>query len=428
MFHDNDNCPSVEPCSLCPRRTMNRTPRSPAWLALGLLAAALTIGGILSSCSPQPAPQPAPVPAAPQTPRPVAPEAQAGGQLVAGEWRFGYTPDPVATQNFLKSLPKPTIREAGPELLAKATTGEPVLLYRALYEAYATHHGGREWRVGAQGIGDCVSWGWAHGADIHLAVRWKLGESAEWRQAATEAIYGGSRVEARCGDDSCRGGYMDGSYGGAAAKWTRDWGIVFRQPYDGFPFDLSTYSSQRAKAWGNFGCGGQGDNGRLDAIAKLHALEVALVRNFDEAAAAIAAGYPIPVCSGRGFRSVRDAQGFCAPAGSWAHCMCFVAVRYDRPGLLCLNSWGPNWVSGPKWPADQPDGSFWVDASVATAMLRGGDSFAISGYRGFPWRDLKHGDWVQVDRAKRGETGEGEKPIVSAWRGGRGTFALGLAP
>lgn len=379
----------------------------------------------------------APPPAAPPFPRPVpavqpdnvAPkvpiEKAVGGQLVRGQWWFGYTPDPRATRQFLRTLKKPTIRQAGPDLLRNATEGEPVLLYRALYEAHAAHNGGAPWRVGAQGIGDCVSWGWAHGADVHLAVKWKLGETSEWKPAATEAIYGGSRVEARCGSDSCKGGWGDGSYGGAAAKWGKTWGIVFRQPYDGYAFDLTTYDSRRAKQWGNYGCGGDGDNGRFDGIAKQHPIDVALVESFEEAAAAIASGYPVPVCSGRGFSSQRDDQGFCRPSGSWSHCMCFIGVRYDRRGLLCLNSWGTNWVGGPKWPEDQPDGSFWVDAATATAMLNGGDSFAVSAYKGFPYRDLKHGDWVHVEPGKvRGF----HKRIVSGWQGERDTFALSLAP
>ena len=221
---------------------------------------------------------------------------------------------------------------------------------------------------------------------------WKLGDSAEWRPAATEAIYGGSRVEAR---GVTFGGWSDGSYGAAAAKWLMGWGVLFRQPYD--TADLSVYSASRAKQWGAYGCGGKGDDGRLDAIAKQHPIRhVALVTNFDEAAAAIRSGYPVAVCSMQGFTSRRDADGFCRASGSWAHCMCFIAVRYDRPGLLCLNSWGPNWVSGPKWPDDQPDGSFWVEAAVATRMLRGRDSFAVSGYQGFPYRKLDHGSWVMV--------------------------------
>ena len=90
--------------------------------------------------------------------------------------------------------------------------------------------------------------------------------------------------------------------------------------------------------------------------------------------------------------------------------MCFVGVRFgQRPGLLCLNSWGPSWVSGPKWPPDQPDGSFWVEARVATRMLSGRDSFAVSGYEGFPYRPLDHGDWVRVDRP---QTPHIERPQV----------------
>lgn len=412
----------------------DRTPRRPAWLALTLLCA----GALLSSCLQhfEPAP-PAPQPEQHELtlephrveikPSQIV-EAQAGGQMRQGQWWFGYTPNPQATQAFLRTLPRPYLRQAGPDLLRNLTGDQPVLLYKALYEAHAAQSGGGSWRVGQQGIGDCVSWGWAHGADIHLAVKWKLGESSEWRPAATEAIYGGSRVEARCGNDSaCKGGWSDGSYGGAAAKWCKQTGgIIFRQPYEGFDyFDLSTYSSSLAKQWGNYGCGGKGDNGRLDQIAKQHPLDVALVQSFEEAAAAIASGYPVPVCSGRGFGSQRDQDGFCRPSGSWSHCMCFIGVRFDRKGLLCLNSWGPSWVNGPKWPQDQPDGSFWVDADVADAMLRGGDSFAVSGYHGFPYRDLKHGEWVNVSPARKPAYGP---QLVSRWPGSSNMMHLSLAP
>lgn len=310
----------------------------------------------------------------------------------------GYVPNPQETERFLQSLPKPLLREQGPELF-KDRRDHDTFLYRAWYDAYREYYG-REWTVGAQGIGDCVSWGWAHGADCHLAVLWKIGESAEWKPAATEAIYGGSRVEAR---GVTFGGWSDGSYGAAAAKWVKNWGIVFRQRYDDLGIDLTTYSAARAKQWGAYGCGGRNDNGRLDNRAKSHPIKsVALVTDFDSAAKAIQSGYPVVVCSGQGFSSRRDSQGFCAPRGSWSHCMCFIGVRFgDRPGLLCLNSWGPRWVSGPKWPDDQPDGSFWVDARVATRMLSGRDSFAVSGYSGFPYRPLDHGDWVRVEPKRK---------------------------
>lgn len=303
----------------------------------------------------------------------------------------GYVPNPRATEQFIRSMPKPLLRDQGPQLFKQAREHN-TFLYRPWVKAYEQRYN-QKWVVGAQGIGDCVSWGWKHGADCHLAVLWELGETAEWIPAATEAIYGGSRVEAR---GVKFGGWSDGSYGAAAAKWVRDWGIVFRQKYD--YVDLTRYSAQRAKQWGAYGCGGKNDNGRLDNEAKKHPIKsVALVTTFEEAARAIQSGYPVVVCSGQGFTSRRDSQGFCAPRGSWSHCMCFIGVRFDRPGLLCLNSWGPNWVSGPKWPEDQPDGSFWVDAKIATRMLSGRDSFAVSGYSGFPYRPLDHGEWVRVE-------------------------------
>lgn len=322
---------------------------------------------------------------------------------------YGYTPNPVGTRAFLNELPQPFFADIGADVIANAQ-GDNALLYRYAYEAHLERYG-KPFVVGRQGIGDCVSWGWAHSVWIAQCVDWSEGELQDAPLLpATESIYGGSRVEAagRPGSGSSPiGGYSDGSYGGAAAKWVRDWGIVYREPQGGSD-DLTEYSAERAKAWGAYGNGGQGDGGKLDDVAKLHPCEyVAVVKNFDEAAAAIESGYPVAVCSMVGFSSTRDSDGFCDRQGSWAHCMAFIAVRYGsgddgngeadnsgRRGLLCLNSWGPTYVGGPKWPSDQPDGSFWVDETTVNAMLRDGDSFAVGGVAGFSWRDLDHREWL----------------------------------
>lgn len=307
---------------------------------------------------------------------------------------YGYQPDPAGTRRFLAELERPLFADAGRDAIAKREKRD-TFLYRAVYEAHQERYG-KPWIVGRQGIGDCVAWGWAHGVYFSQAVDWKNGQLADPPVLpATESIYGGSRVEAR-GRPEGGGGWSDGSYGGAAARWCRDWGVIYRQPYD--RVDLTSYSADRAKSWGNYGNGGQGDNGRLDETAKRHPVKhVALVRTFDEAASAIESGYPVAVCSMVGFNSTRDADGFCRRQGTWAHCMCFVAVRYgNRPGLLCLNSWGSTYVGGPKWPADMPDGSFWVDRPTVDAMLRGEDSFAIGSVSGFGWRDLHHGEWMDA--------------------------------
>lgn len=312
---------------------------------------------------------------------------------------FGYVPEPAEAGEFVASLENPTLRQAAPELfLARGPpardeeNAKATLLYRYVLEVDPT------WRVKAQGIGDCVSWGWAHGVD-HLnaidAIQKRQPET--WMPAATEPIYGGSRVEARgkAGDgERPVGGWSDGSYGASAARWVRDYGVLWRKNYETLGVDLSRYSSSRAKEWGAYGAGGKGDGGRLDEAAKSHPVRtVALVTTFEEAAKAIENGYPVAVCSGQGFSSTRDKDGFAAPRGSWAHCMVFIGVRWDREGLLCLNSWGPNWIGGEKWPQDQPDGSFWVDRRTADRMLGGWkDSYAMSGLVGFPRRKLRHGE------------------------------------
>ncbi len=303
--------------------------------------------------------------------------------------RFGYTPNPDGTRQFLSELDKPLFSQAGEEAIREAK-GKDTFLYRSAYKAHQAVYG-QPWVVGRQGIGDCVSWGFAHSAWIAQCVDWETGRLANPPPfPSTESIYGGSRVEAR---GKKQAGYSDGSYGGAAAKWLRDWGLIYRQQYPGH--DLTKYSPERARDWGNWGNGGQNDQGKLDLIAKTHpAKHVALVKNFREAAAAIESGFPVAVCSGYGFRSVRDEQAFCAPSGTWQHCMALVSVRYDRPGLLCLNSWGPSWVSGPKFPSDMPEGSFWIDAKVIDGMLAGEDSFAVGSIDGFGWRDLHHGNWL----------------------------------
>lgn len=289
---------------------------------------------------------------------------------------FGYTPDPDANEQFVASLPHPTLATAGPEL---ASSDRTVTLYQPLLQCMP------EWKRGAQGIGSCVGWGWSAGVDVLAAVEVVLKREAESFGGRTleASVYAFSRVEAR---GRSRAGRSDGSYGGAAAKAVRDWGTLhYGIDYNGERFD--SYSASREKSWGDTGVP---DN--LEPFAKERRVkEVTVVESFDQAAKAIQNGYPVPVCSMQGFTMKRDSDGFCRASGSWAHCMLFCGVRFDRPGLLCMNSWG-NSNSGPRYPQNMPDQiaacTFWVDADVANRMLRGRDSYAISGYEGFPTRRL----------------------------------------
>lgn len=317
-----------------------------------------------------------------------------------GQTNYGYRPDPRGVEQFLAELPEPMFRQAGADTVAQAK-GVDTFPYRAAYKAHQALYG-RPWIVERQGIGDCVSWGWAHAIFVAQAVDWETGRLAQPPPfPSTEAIYGGSRVEARGrpGDGKAPvGGWSDGSYGAAAARWVRDWGVVYRANVAGH--DLRAYSADRAKQWGAYGCGGQGDGGRLDEAAKKHpAGYVAMVTTWGEACSALEAGFPIAVASMQGFSNTRDAHGYARAEGTWAHEMAFIAVRYQKNGspsdaLLCLNSWGPRWISGPKWPEDMPEGSFWVSRPIVERMISQKDSFAVGSVQGFGWRDLNNGGWL----------------------------------
>lgn len=267
----------------------------------------------------------------------------------------------------------------GAKELKGSGEGKVVLLheiYRELVDKDCTSHN--------QGsYGTCVSQGYGLGVDVLQAVEIKAGEREKFvAKASTEYIYGASRVE--IGGGRLRG---DGSNGSWAAEALMKLGTLHRMKYLDGKYDLSRYSGDVSRQWGRNGVPNE-----LEPIGKEHPVKTtALVRSYEEARDAIANGYPVPVCSNYGFRSTRDKDGFCRPSGSWSHCMLFVSVddAYSRPGLLCWNSWGDDWVSGPL-RHNQPLGSFWVDAEVADAMLRQDDSYALSGYEGFKSQDLDY--------------------------------------
>jgi len=314
----------------------------------------------------------------------------------------GYTPDPEGVRRFLDGLPQPYFAEAGAECMEKFS-GQDRFLFRALYKAHQDRYG-TPFTVGRQLIGDCVSWGAMHAVWVAESVDYELGKRSEPPVApSTEAIYGGSRVEARGKDGSGArpvGGFSDGSTGWGAAKFLSDWGVVYRIPYPDLGYDLTHYDSKKAKAWGAYGCGGEGDGGKLDELAKKHPCKhVVQVKTWDELCAAIDSGYPVTIASSQGFSSQRDEHGFARGQGTWMHQMMVLGTRFQangspKDGALILNSWGPSWISGPRWPEDQPEGSFWCTKETMQRILGQDDSYAVGSVDGFKHRDLNNANWL----------------------------------
>lgn len=324
---------------------------------------------------------------------------------------YGYKPNPKGVQEFIKQLPEPYFRQAGKDAMAKAT-GIDVFLYRSMQKAHKARYG-TDFVVGRQEIGSCVAWGAAHAVYVADSVSWELGEIPEPPlKPVTSVIYGGSRVEARGNNpegfdgSSAKGGFGDGSYGAAAAKWLREWGVVYAQDYPGI-FDYTTegFSGRREKEEGAYGAGGRGDDYKVDKLAKLHPCRhVVKVETWEELCAALESGYPVTVASGQGFSSRADSHSIAEARGSWAHQMCLIGVMHSKNGYapedvaLILNSWGPSWISYErKFPDDLPSGAFWARRAVVERMIRG-DSWAIGNVDGFKWRDINHQKWLGLPR------------------------------
>ena len=309
--------------------------------------------------------------------------------------RFGYVPNPKATEAFVGSLQYPT--SADVPALRTAFEKRDVFLWKALLAVKPL------WYRGHQAIGDCVSWGHELVATTILAEQSVAGESGWVEEVNTEALYGGMRVEAEGGK---LGGYSDGWYGSGAVKYMQQDGVLLKYDYSpqtGNPdHDLRIYSGQRAKSWGNFGCGGKDDKGKLDAIAKKHPVKDAtLVKSIDDAASLLDKGCPISICSDIGFETgngsngimtMRDSNGVSRRRGSWGHCMMVWGVRYRNgaPEFRICNSWGKTAGGPDPGVTDQAvsDASWWCVAEDLAYVLKQDDSFGLSRIVGFalpPW-------------------------------------------
>jgi hypothetical protein len=277
--------------------------------------------------------------------------------------------------------------------------GEERFLYRAPLALKPGH-----FPLNQGNVGTCVAFGHAAGVDIVNAMKVLNGKAKAFLPASPDSIYGGARNEAFNRASYSR---QDGANGFGAVAWlTKEGGVLPQKPYPEHGVDLSSYSTTRSRDYGYWGNGGKGDGigGPFDNEAKKTPLPgAAKVTNEHELREAMRLFKPVTICSNIGFNSPRDKDGFCKPSGSWSHCMCIVGYREGgRPGYLVLNSWGPYITGdGPNSKnkyQDQPDGSFYIEPSVAVRILKQGDSWALSGDAEFRADDAP--EWLTIATAE----------------------------
>jgi hypothetical protein len=303
---------------------------------------------------------------------------------------LGWVPNVHVTNQFRRRNPRINFTNKAHSSVIGSGKGKVSLLWkhleRQMGEKLVSHD---------QQIGDCVGQSYALATDILTATRiGQMGYAETFvAKASVEAVYAGSRYE--IGYEKHENPSMligDGSFGCFAAEFLRDYGVLLRQEYGNV--DLRGYDPQRSREWG-----ANGVPDELEPIARKHPVrDIALVESYEDVRDAMANGHPVAFCSSVGFEptcnkcnpSGRDAQGFLNPCGTWYHAMTGIGCDdTGRAGVLIQNSWGPHWVTGAKRHG-QPDGSFWVDASVIDKMCAEGDSFALSGYIGFPAKPVDY--------------------------------------
>jgi hypothetical protein len=227
----------------------------------------------------------------------------------------------------------------------------------------------------SQTTGDCVSHSTRNAVDITRAVEIdvKGEEEGFLHRGATEAIYG------------CRGHGGQGMSCSQAARFvSEEGGILLRKDY-GF-IDLSVYDGSLGASWGR-----KGVPDSVEKEGRRHGVNtVSLVVSVEEARDALSNGYALSVCSGVGFSSRRDENGYANRKGSWSHAMAWIGCndtkKHGGPGFLVQNSWG-KWNGGGK-KFEQPDGSFWINYDVAASMLSARGAWVFSDVNGFPPRKL----------------------------------------
>jgi hypothetical protein len=288
----------------------------------------------------------------------------------------GWLDDAEARQKFMEKYEFPLLSQQN-NSIRDTGKGKVALLWK-YYEQLT----GQKLQPMNQGdIGDCVSMGFGMAVDMLTATQIVSEKKNEGWEAptATEIIYGGSRVEV--GHNKSSG---DGSTGAWAAEFLAEYGTLLRKKY--LDWDFSQYSVDLSRKLGDSGVPDE-----LEPLCKEHPVKTCtLVKTWEECRDSLANGYPVAMCSNLGFNSNRDKDGFLRRTWRpWYHCMAIIGVddSFRRPGALVINSWGPDWVSGPT-RNDQPPGSFWVDASTINSGMQQGDSYSLSNFVGYPQNEL----------------------------------------
>jgi hypothetical protein len=231
-----------------------------------------------------------------------------------------------------------------------------------------------------QQIGDCCSFGSKNATEYvecnEIAI--PGAPPRAFRPVFPPFNYGAGRV--LIGKGRLRG---DGSTGAWSAKAAQQYGVLAADESQ-----VPEYSGSVARDWGR-----NGPPEWAISAAKEHLVRtVAQVSTADEVRDAICNGYPCTIASNFGTKDfdVKDGRRVARGNGSWNHQMCIIAYDGDEPSgtnyFYVINSWGEKAHPAPL--QGEPPGGFWITEAQCEKIVKQDDSFAYSGFDGFPAQDL----------------------------------------
>ena len=235
-------------------------------------------------------------------------------------------------------------------------------------------------------LGSCVGHGTIHALEITYANDvYVRNKRVKWLYSMDpQAMYALSRYKHK------------GSWEGSTGAWSIDalktLGSLHNKKYKNF--DLSGNSINLARQWQS-----QGVPSELLEQARPFTGDGVLVSTVEEVRVALQNGYGAFFGAKASFSNKRDKDGFSRRTGtSWAHAMGVGAYRSEketgREGYLVINSWGKNWISGPRFK-DQPYGSFYITAEELKFLIDQKDFYIVTNYAGFEKTGI---DWEQFIR------------------------------
>ena len=266
---------------------------------------------------------------------------------------------------------------------------------------YGYQHWPKMWPCPGQTTGDCVSHAGKNSAIVLIGVESFLGQPDE----QTGIVEGPPEVSAlgeAQGVVACENIYGYRGHGGQGASCSRlqqytcsAGGIMLRKPYPELDLDFTKYNASIGIRWGARG----GPPAAVNEEGKKHQIRTCTnAPNHEVCRDFIANGYPIWACSGLGWSSSRDENGYSRQQGGWSHSWIIMGYddrpetirKYGFPLALYNHDWGI-WNRGGRrimgTDIDIPEGSMWIDAR----LLNRCECKAMSNINGWKRRDLP--DW-----------------------------------